>query len=195
MGTGDGDDPRSPVNRGWGWGWTPDPRRIGDGDGDGPPIPGKSGMGMGMGPRSPANRGWDPHPHPRANRGWGWGWGSGVPCPGRTSASETRVLSLKPRSTFPRIESESELSVLGPAYLDAIISGTASGQPTCSLCSSWGRCRQQYGNGAAHQYRRRRSLPGGHATIIHRRHMEHQRCWSMYSVPFVSDRQVSYRRF
>ena len=40
MGTGDGDDPRSPANRGWGWGWTPDPRQIGDGGGDGPPIVG-----------------------------------------------------------------------------------------------------------------------------------------------------------
>jgi hypothetical protein len=30
MGTGDGDDPRSPANRGWGWGWTPHPRQIGD---------------------------------------------------------------------------------------------------------------------------------------------------------------------
>ncbi len=41
MGTGDGDDPRSPANRGW-WpgGWTPDPRQIGDGGGDGPPIVG-----------------------------------------------------------------------------------------------------------------------------------------------------------
>jgi hypothetical protein len=48
MGTGDGDDPRSPANRGWRWGWTPadsrqigdgtaipDPRQIGDGGGDG----------------------------------------------------------------------------------------------------------------------------------------------------------------
>jgi hypothetical protein len=34
MGTGDGNDPRSPANRGWGWGWTPEPRQIGDGDGD-----------------------------------------------------------------------------------------------------------------------------------------------------------------
>ena len=49
MGTGDGDDPRSPANRGWGWGWTPHPRQIGDGDGDGPPIPGKSGIGPGDG--------------------------------------------------------------------------------------------------------------------------------------------------
>jgi hypothetical protein len=79
MGTGDGDDPRSPVSRGWGRGWGLDPAA-----GDGPPIPaGKSGMGMGMIPRSPANRGWDPHPRPRTNRGWGWGWGwgSGLPCP------------------------------------------------------------------------------------------------------------------
>jgi hypothetical protein len=53
MGTGVGDDPRSPANRGWGRGWTPDPRQIGDGDGDGPPIrvPGKSGIGDGDDPR------------------------------------------------------------------------------------------------------------------------------------------------
>jgi hypothetical protein len=53
MGTGDGDDPRSPANRGWRRGWTPDPRQIGDGVGNlnGPPImiPGKSGMAVGMG--------------------------------------------------------------------------------------------------------------------------------------------------
>jgi hypothetical protein len=36
MGTGDGDDPRSPANRGWRRGWTPDPRQIGDGGGPGP---------------------------------------------------------------------------------------------------------------------------------------------------------------
>jgi hypothetical protein len=42
MGTGDGDDPRSPANRGCRWGWTPDPRQIGDrGWGcSGPPIVG-----------------------------------------------------------------------------------------------------------------------------------------------------------
>jgi hypothetical protein len=53
MGTEDGDDPRSPANRGWGWECTRDPRRIGDGDGGGPgpPIPGESGMGVGMDPR------------------------------------------------------------------------------------------------------------------------------------------------
>jgi hypothetical protein len=39
---------------------------------------------------------------------------------------------------------------------------------------------QKRRNGAAHQHRRRRSLPGGHATIIHRRRMKHQRCWSMF---------------
>jgi hypothetical protein len=38
MGTGDGDDPRSPANRGWRRGWTPDPRQIGDGGGDDPRL-------------------------------------------------------------------------------------------------------------------------------------------------------------
>jgi hypothetical protein len=42
MGTGDGDDPRSPANRGWGRGWTPDPRPFGP------------GWGWGWTPRSPA---------------------------------------------------------------------------------------------------------------------------------------------
>ncbi len=38
MGTGDGDDPRSPANRGWRRGLTPDPRQIGDGGGDDPRL-------------------------------------------------------------------------------------------------------------------------------------------------------------
>jgi hypothetical protein len=51
MGTGDGDDPRSPANpsRGWGWGWTPHPRQIGDGTPI--PIPGQIGDGDGDGDR------------------------------------------------------------------------------------------------------------------------------------------------
>ena len=45
MGTGDGDDPRSPAHRGWGWRWTPDPRQIGDGT----PIPDPRQIGDGDG--------------------------------------------------------------------------------------------------------------------------------------------------
>ena len=56
MGTGDGDDPRSPANRGWGW--------------SGPPIPGESGMGMGMDPdpRRAGDRGSIPDPRQIGDR-------------------------------------------------------------------------------------------------------------------------------
>ena len=67
MGTGDGDDPRSPANRGWCQGWTPDPRQIGGGVGGGPPIPGKSGVGP-------------PPPIPgKSGMGMGMGIGGSVP--------------------------------------------------------------------------------------------------------------------
>ncbi len=64
MGTGDGDDPRSPANRGWWWGWTRTPRAD----------PLQIGLSL------------------RLSRGWGlgcqWGWapdprqiGGGTPTP------------------------------------------------------------------------------------------------------------------
>jgi hypothetical protein len=75
VGTGDGDDPRSPANRGWRRGWTPGPRQIGDGGGDGPPIPGTGKSGMG--PPSPMG----PIPG-KSGMAVGMGIGGSVPCHG-----------------------------------------------------------------------------------------------------------------
>jgi hypothetical protein len=67
---------------------------VGTGDGDDPRSPFKSGMAVGVDPRSPANRGWDPHPRSPENRGWGRGWGSGVPCPGMKGNCAVSMLSM-----------------------------------------------------------------------------------------------------
>ncbi len=97
MGTGDGDDPRSPANRGWWWGWTPDPGPANRGCHSVSAVAGAPlGPGMGVDPRSPANlnRGGTPPPIPgKSGMGTGTRMGTGMGIGGSAPWNERELRS------------------------------------------------------------------------------------------------------